>query len=73
MRLIPRSGSRAARFREAIISSDFSWAARHLLHRGMSRWTVFTLWPAASSRFFISSAINTERCCPPVHPNATVR
>ena len=40
---------------------------------GESRCTAFTLYPALASCFFTSSAIITERCLPPVHPNAMVR
>ena len=41
--------------------------------RPMSRCTPFTLYPPRFNRLLISSAIITERCCPPVHPNAIVR
>ena len=44
-----------------------------LFYRGISRCPVFTRYPFPSNRRFISSAINTLRCCPPVHPNATVK
>ena len=39
----------------------------------MSRWLTFALNPASTRFLRICSAIITERCCPPVHPNAMVR
>ena len=42
-------------------------------HLGLSRCTTFTLYPDFRSRLPTSSAIITERCCPPVHPNEIVR
>src|SRR5580692_10916589 len=43
------------------------------LYLGLSRCTTFTLYPAFRRRLFTSSAIITERCCPPVHPKLIVR
>ncbi len=40
---------------------------------GLSRCTTFTLYPAFRSRLLTSSAIITERCCPPVHPKLMVK
>ncbi len=40
---------------------------------GLSRCTTFTLYPAFRRRLLTSSAIITERCCPPVHPKLMVR
>jgi|HubBroStandDraft_1064217.scaffolds.fasta_scaffold02274_7 hypothetical protein len=40
---------------------------------GLSRCTTFTLCPAFRSRLHTSSAIMTERCCPPVQPKLIVR
>ena len=40
---------------------------------GMSRCTIFTRYPACRRCLPTSSAIMTERCCPPVHPNAIVK
>src|SRR6202035_871434 len=40
---------------------------------GLSRCATFTLYPAFRSRLLTSSAIITERCCPPVHPKLIVR
>jgi len=39
----------------------------------MSRWTTRVALPRFCSDSFIDSAIITERCFPPVHPNAMVR
>ena len=43
------------------------------LHFGLSRCTTFTRYPALRKYFPTSSAIITDRCCPPVHPNPIVR
>src|SRR6266849_8969810 len=40
---------------------------------GLSRCTTFTRYPALRRRLPTSSAIMTERCCPPVQPNEIVR
>ena len=44
----------------------------HLLST-ISRWLALDLKPAFSRFLRIWSAIITERCCPPVQPNAMVR
>ncbi len=41
--------------------------------RGISRWMHFTLYPSFCSSCCIRSAIITDRCWPPVQPNATLR
>jgi len=40
---------------------------------GLSRCTILTLYPARRKCLPTSSAIMTERCCPPVQPKAIVR
>ncbi len=40
---------------------------------GLSRCTTFTRYPALRRRLPTSSAIMTERCCPPVQPKEIVR
>jgi len=40
---------------------------------GLSRCTTFTRYPAFRKSLPTSSAIITERCCPPVHPKEIVR
>src|SRR5580704_15042133 len=40
---------------------------------GLSRCTTFTRYPALRKCLLTSSAIITERCCPPVQPNEIVR
>ena len=40
---------------------------------GLSRCTTFTRYPAVRKRFETSSAIMTDRCCPPVQPKEIVR
>jgi hypothetical protein len=40
---------------------------------GLSRCTTFTRYPALRRRLPTSSAIMTERCCPPVQPKEMVR
>ena len=49
------------------------YANYYLADTGVSRCTIFILYPAFFSRLATSSAIITERCCPPVQPNAIVR
>src|SRR5215467_8134483 len=40
---------------------------------GESRCVTLTRYPGLARRFFTSSAIITERCCPPVQPKPMVR
>src|SRR5271156_6082210 len=40
---------------------------------GLSRCTTFTRYPALRNSLLTSSAIITERCCPPVQPKEIVR
>jgi hypothetical protein len=40
---------------------------------GLSRCTTFTRYPALRKCLLTSSAIITDRCCPPVQPNEIVR
>ena len=49
-----------------------AWLASYR-YFGLSRCTTFTRYPALRSRLLTSSAIMTERCCPPVQPKEMVR
>src|SRR5262245_8130529 len=40
---------------------------------GVSRCKTLTRYPGFAKRFLTSSAIKTERCCPPVQPKPIVR
>ena len=57
-----------------VIETDFA-GVRPVKHGyfGMSRCTIFTRYPARRRCLPTSSAIMTERCCPPVQPKAMVR
>jgi hypothetical protein len=46
---------------------------RQSYYPGLSRCTTFTGYPAVRSSLPTSSAIITERCCPPVQPKEMVR
>jgi hypothetical protein len=56
-----------------ILTNDQRLTANDRPYPGLSRCTTFTRYPAVRNRFETSSAIMTDRCCPPVQPKEIVR
>jgi hypothetical protein len=77
VRAVPRRGAAIAplaRGQERLRNRVRSRAkGRHRRYPGLSRWTTLTRYPAVRNNLPTSSAIITERCCPPVQPNEMVR
>ena len=64
---------RSATGKHLILGNDQRPTANDRPYPGLSRCTTFTRYPAFRKRFETSSAIMTDRCCPPVQPKEIVR
>jgi hypothetical protein len=56
-----------------VLTNDERPTTNDRLYPGLSRCTTFTRYPALRKPLDTSSAIMTERCCPPVQPKEIVR